>query len=139
MRTLLVAPLLQALNFKRQSRILAVDRAQDFPIVQGIAERCLFFVKVRPGDDRVDQVALVLHQTQRAFKMRLSGMLIQRLAQNVHALVQVRLAFDLAIHGSDESGEFLPLVLLDVVFQGLKDGVVRVLDQVRLAGSHGPG
>jgi hypothetical protein len=37
-RDLLVASLLQALNFERQSRILAIDRAQNFPIVQGIAE-----------------------------------------------------------------------------------------------------
>jgi hypothetical protein len=50
---LLVASLLQALNFKRQSRILAINRAQDLPIVQGITERGLFFVEVRPRDDRV--------------------------------------------------------------------------------------
>ena len=77
---LLVAPLLQAFNFKRQSWILAVNCAQDFPVVQGVAERCLFFVKVRSRDNLVDQITLVLHQPQRALKVRFSGMLVQRLA-----------------------------------------------------------
>src|ERR1017187_3102861 len=75
-----------------------------------------------PSHDRVDQVAFVLHQAQRAFKVRFSGMQIQRLAQNVHALVQVRFSLYPAIYGSDEGRAFLPLVLFDVVFESLEDG-----------------
>ena len=100
--SLLVAPLLQTFHLERQPWILAVDRAQDLPIVERIAVRTLFFVKVCPGNDRVDQVAFVLHQPQSPFEVRLSGMQIERLAQNVHALVQVRLRFYLAIDRCDE-------------------------------------
>ena len=130
MRDLLVAPLLQALDFKLQSRILAVDRAQNFPIVQRIAERSLLFVQVRAGNDGIHQIALVLHQPQRALEMRFAGMLIERLAQNIDALVQIGLGLDLPVDRSDEGRQFLPLLLLDVVSEGLKNRVVRILGQI---------
>ena len=99
---LLVTALLQTFNLERQPRILAVDGAQDLPIIQRIAIRALFFVKVGPGHDGVDQVAFVLHQPQCTFKMRLSRVQIERFTQSVHALVQIRLGLNLAINGGDE-------------------------------------
>src|ERR1019366_5250667 len=120
---LLLAPLLQALDLEGQSRILAVDSAQDLPVVQRIAIRSLFLVQVCPGDDGVDQVALVLHQPQGAFEMRFSGMEIERLAQNVHALVQIRFSFYVAVDGSNERRELLALLLLDVVLESLENGI----------------
>ena len=100
--SLLVAPFLQTFHFKRQPGILAVDGAQDFPVVQRIAVRALLFVKVGARDDGVDQIALILHQPQRAFKVRFSGMKIESLAQNVHALVEIRFRLDLAIDRRDK-------------------------------------
>ena len=61
-------------NFK--PRILAVNRAQDFPVVERIAERTLLFVMVRPRDDGVHQIALVFDQPQGALEVSFIGMLI---------------------------------------------------------------
>src|SRR5260221_5308098 len=79
-----------------------------------------------------------MHTWQRVSKLRLYGMMIQRLPQNVHPLVQVRYSLYMTIHRSNESRQLMPLVFLDVVFEGLEDGIVRVLDEVCLTGCHGP-
>src|ERR1700691_6197972 len=94
---LLITALLQALNLESQPRILAVDSAQDFPIVQRVAVSSLLLVKMGAGDDGVDQVALILHQAQGAFEVRFARMEMKRLAQNVHTLVEVGLSFHLPI------------------------------------------
>ena len=57
----------------------------------------LLFVQVRAGHDGIHEVALVLHQSQGALEMRLSGVLFQGLAQNTHALVQIWFDFNLPI------------------------------------------
>jgi len=129
---LLIAPFLQALDFKGQSWILVVDGSQNFPVIQRIAVRSLFFVKMCTRDDGVDQVALILHQPQSAFKMRFSGIQFEGLTQNVHALIEIRFRLHLTIDRGDESRKVLPLLLLDVVAKSLKDGIVRILSQICL-------
>jgi hypothetical protein len=60
--SLLLAPFLQTLDFKLQSRILTIDGTQDLPVVESVAEGALFFVKMRAANDGVHQVTLVLNQ-----------------------------------------------------------------------------
>ena len=129
---LLVASLLQALDFEVQSGILAVNRAQDFPIVEGIAERRLLFVKVGPGDDRVDQVALVLHQPQRALKVGFAGMQIQRFFRMFTRLSRSGSASTCRSTEAMNAESSCRCLLLDVVFQRLENGIVRILDQISL-------
>ena len=65
----------------------------------------LLLVQVGARDDGIHQIALILHQAQRTFEMRFAGMQIERLAQNVYALVEVGLGLDLTIDRRDEGGE----------------------------------
>ena len=74
---LLLATFLQPLDFKLQSRILAVNRAQNFPIIERIAERTFLFVMVRSRNDGVHQIALVFDQPQGALEMSFVGMQIR--------------------------------------------------------------
>jgi len=114
---------------------LAVDGAQNLPIVDRIYERAFLFVMVGPRDDRVDQVALVLHQPQCAFEVRLPGILLQGFFQNVHFLVEIGLSFHLPVDGSNERRKLLPLLFFNVILERLKKRVIGILSEVTLAGS----
>ena len=67
---LLLAPLLQALDLKFQTGILAVNVAEDFPIIERVRKQGLFLVRVGARHDRVHQVAFVLHGSQCPLEMR---------------------------------------------------------------------
>ena len=89
--------------------------------------------------DRIHEIALVLYQAQSALEMRLAGMLLKSFAQNADTLVQVRLDLNLSIDLGDQGRQFLPLLLLDVIAEGLKYRIGRILRQIGLAGGDGFG
>ena len=61
-------------------------------------------------------------------------MLLQGLAQNADALVEIGLGLDLAVNLRDQRRQFLPLLLFDVIAESLKNRVGRILRQIGLAG-----
>src|SRR5579872_68723 len=136
---LLIAAFLQALDFKAQARILAVNGSQNFAIVERVTVQALLFVEMGTGYDGIYQVAFILHEAQRPLEVRFIGMQVERFAKDADTFVEVGLVFYPAIHGGDESGEILALMFLNVVLECLKNGVVGVFGQVGFASSPGFG
>src|SRR5229473_6308882 len=62
---------------------------------------------------------------------------IERLAQNINPLLEIRFSLYLTIERGNESGELLPLLFLDVVLESLENCIARILGQVSLTGVHG--
>src|SRR5580704_5343507 len=131
---LLLASFLQALDFKLQAGILTVNGAQNFPIIEGVAERILLFMMVSAGNDRVHQIALVFHQAQGALEVGFIRMQVERLLQNVDALIQIGLGFDLTVYGSHKGRQLLPLLFFSVILERLKNRVGGILGQISVTG-----
>src|SRR6266536_3975403 len=120
---LLIAALLQTFDFKLQPGILAINGSQDFPIVERITKGSLLFVQVGARDDRVYEIALILHEVKSTFKMCFTRMLLQGLTKNTDAFIKVRLRFNLTIDLRNQRRQILPLLLFDVIAESLKNRI----------------
>ena len=133
-RRVLVCPILaDALDFEIEAGISGVNGADDLPLVERLIELLALFVKLGLGDDGLHQIAFILDEAERSREVFFRGILAGGFFQDGDTEIEIRFLIDAAVGFGDEGGELLPLPLLDIELEGLKEGVVGIAGEVLLA------
>src|SRR6202035_277841 len=98
-----------------------VERARPLPLLQGLSKLPALLKKARFGDDGIHQVALIAHDPYGALEVALARIQLQRLLENTHALVQVRLLLHAPVGFGDYYRQALSSALLHIELQRLEE------------------
>src|SRR5262249_22906956 len=127
---LLIAAATDALGLKVQSRVLAVDRPQDLPLRQGFGKLVTLFERVRPVDDRIDEITLVAHGAQGALEMRLAGEALHGCGEDADPLLEIGRGFDAAVHFGNTGGKLLAALFLDIELERLEQRLAGMTSEL---------